>query len=111
MNSIIEDVKNLKNNILSSKEYLEFKENSKILDNNETIINIINKIKKLQQVIVSKEERNLNKDKEEIELQSLYKKLNTFEEYTNYIKSSKKFNEMLTYIQKTFEEYFNQFII
>ena len=111
MNNIISDIESLKEKILSSEEYKNYKKYEEILDNNEEVNKIINKIKKVQQEIVKKEDKQEGTDKEEIELQSLYKELDTYEDYTNYIKASKIFNEMITYIQKEFENYFNQFII
>ena len=111
MNEIINDIEDLKTKILNSDEYKDFKKYEKILDNNEEINKLITKIKKVQQTIIKKEDKSLDTEKEEIELNSLYKKLDTYLDYTNYINSSKKLNEMITYIQKEFENYFNKFII
>ena len=111
MNEIISDVEKLKQEILNSKEYKEYKKYESILDNNKKINKIITDIKVLQQQIIKKEDKQLNIEKEEIELNTLYKKLNTYSDYKNYIDSSKKLNELITYIQKEFENYFNKFII
>ena len=111
MNNVIKEVETLKEDILNSDEYKEFKKYETILDNSKEINNIITNIKRLQQQIIKKEDKNQDTDKEEIELQSLYKELNTYDDYVKYIESSKKFNELITYIQKEFENYFNQFII
>ncbi len=111
MDNVIKEVENLKQIILDSAEYKEYKRCEKILDENNKIKGIISKIKKLQKIIINKEDKKEETDKEEIEIQSLYKKLDTFEEYKNYIKASRKFNDSLTYIQKEFERYFNQFIV
>lgn len=111
MNNIINDVEELKNKVLNSKEYTDYKKYEQILDNNKEINNVITQIKKVQQSIIKKEDINEDTTKEKIELDSLYKKLNTYQEYNNYIDSSKKLNEMITYIQKEFENYFNKFIL
>lgn len=111
MDSILTDVEELKNKVLNSKEYKDYKNYETILDNNKEINNIITNIKRVQQQIIKKEDKNKDTTKEKIELESLYKKLNTYKDYTNYIDSSKKLNEMITYIQKEFETYFNKFII
>ena len=111
MNDIINDVEELKEKVILSYEYKEYKKCEEILDNNKEINEIINKIKKVQQTIIKKEDKNDEVDKEKIELNSLYEKLNTYSEYTSYINASKKLNEMITYIQKEFENYFNKFII
>ena len=111
MNDILKDVENLKQKILESDEYKNFKKYEQILDNNKEINTIINNIKKVQQTIIKKEDIKENTDKERIELNTLYKKLDTYEDYNNYIESSKKLNEIITSIQKNFENYFNKFII
>ena len=111
MNEILKDVEDLKEKILSSEEYKNFKKYESILDNNKEINDLINKIKKTQQTIIKKEDKNELTENEEIELNTLYKKLETYDDYNNYIDSSKKLNSMITYIQKEFENYFNKFII
>ena len=111
MNDILKDVEELKNKVLNSDEYKNFKKYEQVLDNNEEINAIIDNIKKLQKQIINKEDKNQNIDKEKIELETLYKKLDTYSDYNNYINSSKKLNEIITNIQKEFEYYFNKFII
>ena len=111
MNNILKDVEDLKLKILSSNEYKDFKKYEEILDNNKEVNDIINKIKKVQQTIIKKEDKKEDTLKEQIELNTLYQKLDTYDDYKNYIESSKKLNEIITYIQKEFENYFNKFII
>lgn len=111
MNDVIKKVEELKEVILNSDEYLDYKKCEGILDKNSDINIIIESIKKLQKQIINKEDRNEDVQKEEIEVQSLYRKLDTYKEYINYINASRKLNESITYIQKQFEDYFNQFII
>ena len=43
MNDILKDIETLKNKILDSDEYKDFKKYENILDNNEEISNLINK--------------------------------------------------------------------
>ncbi len=111
MNNIINDVEDLKEKVMNSKEYKEYKKYEEILDNNKKINEVITKIKKVQKSIIKKEDKNEDVTKEKIELNTLYEKLNTYTDYTNYINASKKLNEIVTYIQKEFENYFNKFII
>ena len=111
MNNILEDIENLKEKVLDSNEYKDYKVSEEILDNNKEINELITKIKRLQQTIIKKEDKNENIEKEKIELNSLYQKLDTYPEYINYINASKALNEMITYIQKEFENYFNKYII
>lgn len=111
MNDIINDVNYLKENILKSSEYLNFKKSEKNLDNNKEVNKIITDIKKLQQKIIKKEDKNLDAEIEKIELESLYKELETYNDYIEYKKNARIFNDLITNIQKKFEEYFNSFLI
>lgn len=111
MNSVIDDVNELKGNILKSDEYLNFKKSEKNLDNNKEINKIITDIKKLQQQIIKKEDKQVDSNKEEIELQSLYKELETYNDYIEYKKNARIFNDLITNIQKNFEDYFNGFLL
>lgn len=111
MDNVIKEVENLKQIILDSDEYKEYKRCEEVLDKNSEIKSIISKIKDLQKIIINKEDKKEETDKEEIEVQSLYKELDSFIEYKNYIEASRIFNDSLTYIQKEFENYFNKFII
>ena len=49
MNDILKDVEILKESIINSNEYKNFKKYEEILDNNEEINKIITKIKRIQQ--------------------------------------------------------------
>ena len=111
MIDILNDVEKLKTKVLNSKEYKDFKKYEEKLDKNKEINDIINKIKKVQQTIIKKEDKNEEIDKEQVELNTLYQKLDTYDDYKKYIESSKKLNEIITSIQKEFENYFNKFII
>lgn len=111
MDNVINQVEELKKMILSSDEYKEYKECERKLQKNNQILQIIEKIKKLQKIIINKQNKNIDSNKEEIELQSLFKKLNNYNEYENYIKSSQTLNKILTDIQCKFETYFNKFTI
>ena len=106
MNDIINDVNELKENILKSSEYLNFKNSE-----NKEVNSIIARIKKLQQTIINKEDKQIDSNKEEVELQSLYKELETFSDYIEYKKNARIFNDLITNVQKEFEEYFNSFIL
>lgn len=110
MDKILLLTEELKDLIIKSDEYKEFDKCKKIIDNNEEIKEIINKIKEKQKVVINKEYKKISKDKEEFELQNLFKKLNSFDDYNNYITSAKKLNILLTEIKKEFEEYFNSLI-
>ena len=61
--------------------------------------------------ILTKEDKNLDAEIEKIELESLYKELETYNDYIEYKKNARIFNDLITNIQKNFEEYFNSFLI
>lgn len=111
MDEILLQALELKNMIINSDEYKEFSKCEKIIDDNDEIKNIINEIKKKQKIIINKEARNIDKEKEEFEVKNLFKKLESYEEYNNYIKSAKVLNSLISDIQKRFTEYFNEFVL
>lgn len=111
MDNILKEVENLKQMVLSSEEYKNFTKYQKRLDNNKEISKIIIAIKKKQQEIINKEDNNIYDEKLEFELSNLYKKLESFDDYNNYLKYAKQLNEIITTIQKNFEDYFNKFVI
>lgn len=110
MNDILKDVESLKDLIKDSKKYKDYIEINNILDNNEEINNIIKEIKNLQKIIVNKEVKKYNTNKEEKELTKLFDKLYSFREYKDYIEISKRLNKIITKIQKRFEDEFNNIL-
>ncbi len=104
-------IENLKKLIMNSEEYILYKNSVDDLNNNDHINDIIKNIKLKQKTIVNKENKGLNKDKEEFELLNLFRKLKSYIEYNNYIKSSRNLNVLLTNIKSNFEDYFNKLII
>jgi len=107
MNNIISDIEDLKLDILNTNEYKEYKKYDEILNNNSDIKSLIKEITILQK----ESERLGNKDIDiENELEDLFDKLHSYEDYNKYIESSKKLNELISNIQKYFENYFNSLI-
>lgn len=107
MNNIINDIELLKQDIIDSNEYREYKKYNDLLENNEEIKDTISEIVVKQKELVSK----LNNDKElEKELDDLYEKLNSYDDYKKYIEASQNLNILLSDVQNTFEEYFNKLI-
>lgn len=107
MNNIINDIESLKQDIIDSNEYKEYKKYNDLLENNEEIKDTISEIVVKQKELVSK----LNNDKElEKELDNLYEKLNSYDDYKKYIEASQNLNVLLSDVQNTFEEYFNKLI-
>lgn len=111
MDKVLSLTEELKNMILLSDEYKEYDKCRKIIDNNKKIKDIINEIKEKQKIIINKEAKNINSDTEEFEVKNLFKKLESYEEYNNYIKSAKVLNSLISDIQKKFTEYFSEFVL
>ena len=111
MNDILKEVETLKKMILDSKEYKDFILYRDNLDYNKQINKIISKIKNVQKILINKQDKNEDTTEEEIKLRSLYSDLDNYEEYKKYIESAKVLNEMITGIQKKFEDYFNTLIM
>lgn len=107
MNNVLKDIEELKQDIIDSKEYKEYKKYNDILENNKEIKSIIKDIVSKQKELVSK----LNNDKDlEKELDNLYERLNNYEDYKNYIEASQNLNILISEVQNTFEKYFNSLI-
>ena len=107
MNNILSDVESLKKDILNTNEYKEYKKYEESLNNNSKVKLLIKEITDLQK----KSERIGNKDIDiDIKLEDLYNELENIEDYNRYIKSSRKLNELISNIQKQFEDYFNSLI-
>ena len=85
--------------------FLNIKELPKPLSKEETY-ELFNKLK-----MGDKNAKNIYDEKLEFELSNLYKELENYEDYNNYLKYAKKLNEIITTIQKNFEDYFNKFVI
>lgn len=111
MNDVIKDVEKLKENLINSSEYKNYKKCEKIIDSNKEINEVIDNIKNIQKIIINKEDKKKPTDKEDVQLSSLYQKLYSYKEYNDYIQASKELNEIITCVQKEFENYFNRFII
>ena len=110
MNSILKDVEELKELVLESEEYKNYKTSLDILDSNNDVKELINKITNLQKNIVKKMSKKEDVKIQNKELDELYNELNSIEEYAKYIDNSKKLNILITNIQKEFEKYFNNLV-
>ena len=107
MNNILKDIEDLKLDIINSNEYKEYIKYDELLNNNSEIKFLISKIKNLQK----ESERLGNKDIDiDNKLEDLFDKLHSYEDYNKYINASEKLNELITKIQKNFENYFNNLI-
>lgn len=111
MNKILSLVEELKNMILDSVEYKEYDKYKKVLDDNKEINKIISMIKEKQKIIINKEAKNIDKESEEFEVKNLFKKLESYQDYNNYVRSAKVLNNLISDIQKRFESYFSQFVL
>ena len=107
MNNIINEVEELKELIIDSKEYKEYKKYDDILENNKEVKELVNKYTSMQKEIVLLESKNIDASDKEKELDQLYEELNNIDEYKKYIESSKKLNKLITNIQNKFQEFFD----
>jgi cell fate (sporulation/competence/biofilm development) regulator YlbF (YheA/YmcA/DUF963 family) len=105
MNNILNDIEDLKLDILNTKEYKEYKKYEELLDNNSSVKSLIKEITDTQKELVKTNDINL-----EYKLEDLNSKLYSIEDYSKYIEASKKLNELVSNIQKNFENYFNSLI-
>ena len=110
MNNILNDVNELRDLILDSREYKSYKKSLEKLDKHEEIKKMINKIVSLQKKIVKDESKNIDVKNLNIELDNMYKELYDNKIYSDYIDSSKKLNILITNIQQNFNEYFNSLV-
>ena len=105
MNNILKDVEDLKLEILNTKEYKDYKKYEELLDNNSSVKSLIKEITNTQKELVKTNDIDL-----EYKLEDLNSKLYSYKEYSKYIEASKKLNELISNIQKEFEDYFNSLI-
>lgn len=110
MNNIISEVEELKELIINSDEYKEYKKYEDLLDSNKEIKELINKYTSLQKEVVLLETKNKDTLDKEKELDLLYSELTSIDEYNKYLDSSKKLNELITKIQKNFQEFFDSLV-
>ena len=110
MNNIINEVNELKDLIIKSDEYTNYKKNLELVESNSEIKELIDKITNLQKEIVKLKYNKENVKEKEKNLDELYVKLNKYEIYSDYIDSSKKLNELLTKIQNNFQEFFDSLV-
>lgn len=110
MNNIISEVEELKELIINSDEYKEYKKYEDLLDSNKEIKELINKYTSLQKEVVLLETKNKDTSLKEKELDLLYSELTSIDEYNKYLDSSKKLNELITKIQKNFQEFFDSLV-
>ena len=110
MNSIINEVEELKELIIFSKEFKEYKKYEELLDTNSRVKELVNKYTSMQKEIVLLESKNKDILDKEKELDLLYSELTSIDEYNKYLDSSKKLNELITNIQNNFQEFFDSLV-
>ncbi|MBO5529870.1 MAG: YlbF family regulator [Bacilli bacterium] len=110
MNSIINEVEELKELIINSKEFKAYKKYEELLDTNSRVKELVNKYTSMQKEIVLLESKNNDTSDKEKELDLLYSELTSIDEYNKYLDSSKKLNELITNIQKNFQEFFDSLV-
>lgn len=107
MNNVLKEVDELKELIIDSKEYKDYKKYNDLLENNKEVKDLVNKYTSMQKEIVLLESKKEDITFKEQELDLLYEKLISIDDYKKYIDSSKKLNELITNIQNNFQEFFD----
>lgn len=107
MNNIINEVEELKDLIIDSKEYKEYKKYNDLLENNKEVKELVNKYTSKQKELVLLESKNIDILEKEKELDILYSKLVNIDDYKKYLEASKNLNELITNIQNNFQEFFD----
>ena len=103
LSNLDSSIKELKDEIISSKEYKKYSKAKEVLDRNTEIKDIIKRITNTQKKLVSgKGSNNLDE-----ELDTLYEKLYSQREYNEYIEASTKLNILISDTSKELENYFN----
>lgn len=110
MNNIIAEVEELKELIINSIEYKDYKKYEKLLDSNLKVKELVNKYTSIQKEIVLLESKNKDTFDKESELDLIYSDLISIDEYNKYLDSSKKLNELITSIQNNFQEFFDNLV-
>lgn len=110
MNNIITEVEELKELIINSIEYKDYKKYEKLLDSNLKVKELVNKYTSIQKEIVLLESKNKDTFDKERELDIIYSDLISIDEYNKYLDSSKRLNELITSIQNNFQEFFDNLV-
>ena len=110
MNNILSEVEELRNLIINTDEYKDYKKYNDLLEKNREVKELINKYTSFQKELVLLESKNEDISDKEKELDLIYSELNSIDDYNKYIESSKKLNNLITKIQKNFQEYFDSLV-
>lgn len=98
LNKALDDVINC---IIESDDYKKCEEIKKQMNNNTELMELIDKIKKLQKKYV-----NTNDDDTLIELKELEEKLNSIPIYVIYMQYLDRVNEKIEYVKDELNDYF-----
>ena len=110
MNNILSEVEELKELIINSEEYKEYKKYNDLLESNKEVKELVHKYTSLQKEIVLLEYNNKDISDKENELDLLYSKLTNIDIYNKYLISSKELNNLITNIQNKFQEFFDSLV-
>lgn len=110
MNNILSEVEELRDLIINTDEYKNYKKYNNLLEKNKEVKELINKYTSMQKELVLLESKNEDISDREKELDLIYSELNSIDDYNKYIESSKILNNLITKIQKNFQEYFDSLV-
>lgn len=106
LSNLDSSIKELKVDILNSKEYKEYISSKEVLDNNKKIKDIVTRITTTQKKLVSGKGDSSLEDT----LDKLYEELYSYTEYNDYIEKSNRLNILISDTGKELEKYFNSLV-
>lgn len=106
MNNIESKIDDLFDDIEKSNLYKDYKRIKKQLENDKTIMNLIEDIKKYQKLAIN----NRNDNSVEEKLKKLYEKLESYPIYQSYLIVKEELNQQLFEVKETFEKYFKDIL-
>lgn len=101
---LLKKVDELVSLVKETNEYKRYSELKTKLQSNKTIMLLISEIKKLQQEIIKKEYKGINVEKEENDLESLKKELNSYPIYQEYMYLQEDLNNTFQNIRSIIEK-------
>lgn len=94
--------------VKESNDYKRYLELKKAMEKNNDIMSLINKVKKIEQLIINKEYRKEDTKKEKVELTSLNDELNSYPIYQEYNYLQKDIDSTLQTIKSIIEDSINK---
>ena len=105
MNNIEKEIDKLFDDIETSELYKNYKKIKKQINNNTELKELLEKIKRLQKIVVNTKDKNVD-----IELKKLYEELDNYPLYQSYLSIKEELEEELQNISFTLNDYFKSIL-